>query len=331
MYLKKIISGIVIVCAAAHALSAYPRTSEAHHWNLVPYLFDSRRDLLMLPVVHVAEGTAQPQFSYWEQETGELQLLALLQSYPAIVDDLSYVKDDWTIAVRGRRFYWAHARILPKQERKNYQHYTSIRFYDYYLGALQLPTVSPAQADRLKTLYDNPALKSASRHNGFLDALYGITTREDAMQRMVTISFLNHPVEIHRMIVDPLKNVERKIIRAAQADPRTARAVNNISRLSGYYWRTIRGTQSRSYHSYGVAIDLLSQSYQRKKVYWRWTAEQGITEWWKVPLEQRWIMAQAIVDAFESEGFVWGGKWLFYDALHFEYRPEIIQLAKIRS
>jgi hypothetical protein len=26
-------------------------------------------------------------------------------------------------------------------------------------------------------------------------------------------------------------------------------------------------------------------------------------------------------------GFIWGGKWLFFDTMHFEYRPEILILS----
>ena len=32
---------------------------------------------------------------------------------------------------------------------------------------------------------------------------------------------------------------------------------------------------------------------------------------------------QEIVDAFEAEGFIWGGRWAHYDTMHFEYRPEL--------
>ncbi|HNY22827.1 MAG TPA: M15 family metallopeptidase, partial [Treponemataceae bacterium] len=36
----------------------------------------------------------------------------------------------------------------------------------------------------------------------------------------------------------------------------------------------------------------------------------------------------AVVEAFEREGFVWGGKWLLWDNMHFEYRPELLVLQK---
>ena len=40
----------------------------------------------------------------------------------------------------------------------------------------------------------------------------------------------------------------------------------------------------------------------------------------------RWATAipQAIVDAFEAERFIWGGRWYHYDTMHFEYRPELL-------
>ena len=41
--------------------------------------------------------------------------------------------------------------------------------------------------------------------------------------------------------------------------------------------------------------------------------------------QERWRnrFPQAIVDAFEAEGFIWGGRWYHYDTMHFEYRPEL--------
>jgi hypothetical protein len=43
----------------------------------------------------------------------------------------------------------------------------------------------------------------------------------------------------------------------------------------------------------------------------------------------RWAnqIPQVIVDAFEAEGFIWGGRWYHYDTMHFEYRPELLDPA----
>ena len=35
------------------------------------------------------------------------------------------------------------------------------------------------------------------------------------------------------------------------------------------------------------------------------------------------------IDIFEDEGFIWGGKWMIWDNMHFEYHPELILFNKI--
>jgi hypothetical protein len=36
-----------------------------------------------------------------------------------------------------------------------------------------------------------------------------------------------------------------------------------------------------------------------------------------------------VILAFESVGFIWGGKWPYYDTMHFEYHPEVFVLGGI--
>nr|WP_287226451.1 M15 family metallopeptidase [Mesorhizobium sp.] len=31
-----------------------------------------------------------------------------------------------------------------------------------------------------------------------------------------------------------------------------------------------------------------------------------------------------IVEVFEKNGFIWGGRWYYYDTTHFEYRSELL-------
>ena len=77
--------------------------------------------------------------------------------------------------------------------------------------------------------------------------------------------------------------------------------------------RNIAGTSRRSAHSYGVSLDVNV----KRSHYWRWQKPAN-------PLHWRNQIPQNIVDAFEAEGFIWGGRWYHYDTMHFEYRPELL-------
>jgi hypothetical protein len=86
-----------------------------------------------------------------------------------------------------------------------------------------------------------------------------------------------------------------------------------------YNCRNIAGSDQRSMHAYGAAIDLNSTFGD----YWRWDDDAGIHYRNRVPL--------AIVRIFERHGFIWGGRWAHFDTLHFEYRPEFALAAKLKT
>lgn len=81
-----------------------------------------------------------------------------------------------------------------------------------------------------------------------------------------------------------------------------------------YNCRRIAGTDRRSMHAYGAAIDI-NTAYSD---YWMWAKPVGGL----YPYRNR--IPFAIVEVFERHGFVWGGKWYHYDTMHFEYRPELL-------
>lgn len=84
-----------------------------------------------------------------------------------------------------------------------------------------------------------------------------------------------------------------------------------------YCWRKIKNSQRLSAHSFGVCIDLNID----KGLYWQWRPAPEAVD------DAREKYPQAVVDAFESEGFIWGGKWSAFDFMHFEYRPELLPQA----
>ena len=87
----------------------------------------------------------------------------------------------------------------------------------------------------------------------------------------------------------------------------------------GFTWRRVAGEDYLSPHAFGIAIDISPG----RATYWRWSPQRPH------PLQKTY--PAAIVEAFERQGFVWGGKWHEYDLMHFEYRPEIICKARLSS
>ena len=86
-----------------------------------------------------------------------------------------------------------------------------------------------------------------------------------------------------------------------------------------FNWRKVSGAKNMSVHSFGAAIDLNTKFAD----YWVWSGgKPGKVPKYanKYPLE--------IVEIFEQHGFVWGGRWYHYDTMHFEYRPDLIAIAK---
>jgi len=71
------------------------------------------------------------------------------------------------------------------------------------------------------------------------------------------------------------------------------------------------------------------RSYRGRAVYWRWSRALDRAGWFRIPVAERWSPPASVVRAFERHGFVWGGKWARFDAMHFEYRPEIIAYSRI--
>ena len=84
--------------------------------------------------------------------------------------------------------------------------------------------------------------------------------------------------------------------------------------LSGTFnWRKIAGTDRLSAHAFGIAVDINA----KQGDYWRWGASLSR------PIYKNKIPWQ-IVEVFEANGFIWGGKWYHFDTMHFEYRPELL-------
>ena len=130
---------------------------------------------------------------------------------------------------------------------------------------------------------------------------------------------------VNLLILDPLRDVEREIRDAAAVDPSVRAWIADLAIVYSFMFRDIAGSPTPSLHAFGLALDLVPSSYHGRHVYWRWSRALDRQNWYRTPLSRRWSPPQAVVRAFENNGFVWGGKWAHFDAIHFEYRPEILR------
>ncbi len=91
-----------------------------------------------------------------------------------------------------------------------------------------------------------------------------------------------------------------------------------VPSAGAYNCRTIADTSRYSIHAFGAAIDINT----RFGDYWQWSKGKDGKIVWKNRIPA------AIGEVFERHGFIWGAKWYHFDTMHFEYRPEIMALAR---
>jgi hypothetical protein len=142
-------------------------------------------------------------------------------------------------------------------------------------------------------------------------ATYGAS---EAKVDVVGIDFLGQRLKVHREAAPAFTRVAKRLSDALAKDPGLR---PYLTRMAGTFnWRKIANTNRQSAHSYGVSIDLNTA----RSHYWEWAKPKSPVRWAnRIP--------QVIVDAFEAEGFIWGGRWYHYDTMHFEYRPELLDPA----
>ncbi|MCL1836720.1 MAG: M15 family metallopeptidase [Treponema sp.] len=262
----------------------------------------------------------------------ELVTKALAAGYPGRVEKAEFregrggISGDWAVLVRGEWYYYAGGKLLPEELLDKADDYSPIAFYNYQRELPAWREPSAEQTARFGEMAANRQRGTRRRAPHFFDALWRAHDREESYQRVKSIRFLGHTVAVHYGILEELSLVEEHILAAAKADPQVQSWISNISEMAGWSWRNVANSQSRSYHSYGVAIDILPKSLGGRETYWLWASERK-PDWWNIPYEDRFHPPDAVIKAFEAYGFVWGGKWPYFDTMHFEYRPEVFFLS----
>jgi len=267
------------------------------------------------------ETPGQPEIP--AESRAEKVFRAMAKAYPDRTGDVEFIDGDWTIMVYGERFFYAEGRMLSESMRDKANSYDPLPFYNY---PEELPPWTPPTAEeseRMKEQEKRRQARPAKRSSQFYDALWRTHNRDESYEHVKQIRFLGHPVMVHYSILVQLSLVEEQISRLAKTNTAVRQWVSNIKSIDGWNWRNIAESESRSYHAYGAAIDFLPVSLGGLQTYWLWTS-QHTPEWWTVSYAKRFQPPPEVIKAFESFGFIWGGKWRYFDTMHFEYRPEIL-------
>ena len=275
-------------------------------------------------------------------DRAEIVMKALTLAYPDRIGPAEFRDGDWAVPLGGQWFYYAGGRLLPEELKDKAAEYSGLPFYNY---AAELPPWTPPDeeysarmremTERRRGTGSNNTRQPVKRSQHFYEALWRIRNRDEAWERMKQIYFLGYRVSAHYSILKELSLVEERIQTEARTSSRVRQWVDSLDTVSCWTWRNIAESESRSFHAYGVAIDILPKNTRGLETYWLWTA-QHTPEWWAVPYSRRYHPPEEVIRAFESFGFIWGGKWMVYDTMHFEYRPEIfilngIPLADLRK
>lgn len=248
--------------------------------------------LFALPVLFPLPAAADPKLD------------ALIAAYP---DKLASYTDHELVWKDGTRMPLGSARKRPFAEmlaRAEIRDQFAIH-YPLATAPLQAPGVD-----------EDPG---RIRNEAFFMKMYGDCRKGEVAPRLKPVAWLpRHGGGTLRAttvngVADQLEKVSREL------DSLPADTIRFLVPMSGIYnCRPIAETNRLSAHAFGAAIDVNAKYGD----YWLWSKyPDGAIVWRnRIPRE--------VIEIFERHGFIWGGRWYHFDSFHFEYRPELIALAK---
>lgn len=277
-----------------------------------------------------------------EQSNAEIRQLSVneefsifCKAYPFAEFELEYDDeiDDMKLLVtsydKTTTLYYCDGLYLPKEELPNRDHY--YRVIHNYRRVLRDPAnFTEEEKQRIRNYGSDENRQNGPVSSKFIfDAIYDCETRHSSETHLRSMTLWGKSLNVNRMVGEVVDRVEAKVYELAETDAEVAEFLRTLGRCWGYNWRQIRDAPTKSFHSYGIALDILPRGWEKKIVYWGYEKQKGNADWMMIPLEDRWLPPPAVVKAFEDEGFIWGGRWEIWDNMHFEYHPELLLASKI--
>jgi hypothetical protein len=263
-------------------------------------------------------------------EPGEEETRAFALAYPTRIAERAFRNGEWALRIDEAWYSWANGRMLPEAEKERWNEFAVLRVYRYPAGLPPVARLDEEAKTRLRQRLAEDREKPPARSEAFLSHLLEASTRQEAEARLVRVSLMGFNFRLHELAAESLRKVDKEARELAAADEELRRFFAGISHIGSFNWRPIAGTGSRSYHGYGLALDFIAKNWGGKAYYWR-NIMNANPEWFHLPYEKRWMVPLSLTRLFEKHGFIWGGKWLYFDTVHFEYRPELFILSGRRN
>lgn len=262
-----------------------------------------------LPAVSQAEDCMVRDFLALPVATDPARIpiaIALEAAYPGLnVDEVSR-----SVMINGQSIPLGNANPKSHKERLRnasiMDQFAQIYPLNFDLTAREVPWFDPGRA----------------RNDAFFRALYGDTEARVSVQ-LKRVEYRS-PQKRARFAMTHRHCAARQLQAAFDAMSASGDELDRyFTKVGGSFnWRQIAGTQRLSAHSFGIAVDLNT----RLGGYWRWA---GVPEGNAGPYDNQY--PAALVQQMERFGFIWGGKWHHFDGMHFEYRPELILYARLKT
>ncbi|MDP3546927.1 MAG: M15 family metallopeptidase [Phreatobacter sp.] len=152
------------------------------------------------------------------------------------------------------------------------------------------------------------------RNTAFFVKMYGDCRRGGAAGRQRSVTWMpqTKPQRVPMTTVNDVATRLERVIDGLEGLPDRLKAYL-VPSAGTFNCRTVADTGLLSMHAYAAAIDIAVA----RSDYWSWARARG-----EIPYRNR--IPYEIAEVFETERFIWGGKWYHYDTMHFEYRPELI-------
>lgn len=269
-------------------------------WVMFIYFFITVGLMLKQPMQNIDLACAKTNEVTYDV-TMKQDLLCLIMAYPEHITGVECKEDGsvYVIMKSGKRILYDDKEIKNTEQKLNNPDLQDVMEQAYPLTDI-------------KKLMEKDFNPGRIRHYTLLKDVYGGSKAQVQSNLIpVNIGGCHCIFNGNNKAADSLKEVIRELSPLAQKRRDIGSCVFPTSGTFNH--RLIAGTNRLSPHSFGTAIDLASNKHD----YWKWTSrEEGEKRLAAYPRE--------IVQIFEKNNFIWGGKWGKFDILHFEYRPELI-------